>query len=319
MDSVKFEEIYGKEEVIGPGIKRSNKPLLQHLSGLIRTAEQSDDESIRYVAQNFDKIGFVSPFLKISDGPNDYKPAINRLSVGPKAEDSVVMHLVGDVFQRATVKEMPAEVDTFTKEAIQHVKDPNNIGFFKKYVEYLAKDNSGNVTEAERGPVSNVISQVLGQSAFKINTEDNICKLPRMDLAEKSQGPVTQEDVFRSIFASFFALKALNRTEEINKLTKLFGSRFVDLFESQLEKAKDFFELHVKKNIKEIDPLINDPDDRPIGDGELEQNILKVAATASKSGHDVAAREILKEQQREVGLEEQEHYPVRGERKPWVQ
>ena len=316
MDTVKFYGKFGVERVIGNGIKKSNMPLLEHLVDIIRIAEKSDDESVRYISQNFDKISFVSPFLKISDGPNDYKPAINILSIGSEADNSTIMHLLGDVFQRATVREMPAEVDSFTREAIQHVKDPNNIGFFKKYVEYLAKDNSGNVTEAERGPVSNVISQVLGQSAFKINTEDNICKLPRMDLAEKSQGPVTQEDVFRSIFASFFALKALNRTGEINTLTKLFGSRFVDLFESQLESAKDYFELHVKKNIKEIDPLIENPDDRPIGDEELEQNILTVAATASKSGYDVATREILKEQQREVGLEEQEHYPVRGERKP---
>ena len=320
MDSVRFYKKFGKEEMIGSGIKRSNRPLLEHLDSLIRTAEKSDDESVRYISQNFDKITFVSPFLKITDGPNDYKPAINRLSIGPKADNSTVMHLLGDVFQRATVREVPEEAEGFTRDAISHAKDPNNIGFFKKYVEFLSKDDSGRVTEAERGPVSNIIAQVLGQSAFKINTEDNICKLPRMNLAEKSQGVVSQEDVFRSVLASFFSLKALNNTEEINKLSKLFGSRFIDLFERQIESAKDYFELHVKKNIKEIDPLVEEDEPELISDDDLlKQKIGTVSQLATKSGHDVAAKTLLQEREKEEVIEENPHIPERGERKPWAQ
>lgn len=235
-----------------------NEKAVEVFLDMIEKQSKSSDENIRKIAESIDAIGELAPNFIIFEsevgGNSFFMHNFKAFQIAPDCGYDVASHEFGHaVLSMATNTKVPDDFENVILRAKQHALAPENKENFKSYIEFLSKGGAER-TEAEKGPVSDIISSIFQQPGFRVGSFENVCMLPafhqRSYYFDEEKNCMKTKPIFDEDFANIFALKATESTKELETLRGLFGDEFMQVMESQVELVADFFE---KQSTKEQD------------------------------------------------------------------
>lgn len=253
MDEEKIRKKYQREDekdLRGTNIKAMNK-FIEMLS----VHEKSDDSRIRGVAENFELIDKLAPNFTIFQAKECF--FMHNFKAYQISEDTDMLsaahefgHAVLSIMNKT---EVPKDYENIIERAKKHAISPENKEYFKEYIQYLSgkTEKKEERTDAEKGPVSDIISSVFQLEGLRIGTYDNVCWLPskhsRSYYYDEEKGVPNLKNIFDEDFANYYSLKVNNCTQEIETIRNLFGDEFVQVLDGELGKAYEKL-LETKEN-----------------------------------------------------------------------
>ena len=244
-----------------------NTEAMDRFIQMLRQHQKSEDPRIVAIADNFENISKLAPNFTIfqTDNPDNcmFMP---KFKVYQIAKDSNMMtashefgHAVLSIMNDTKVPENYGEVIARAK---QHSISSENKKYFMSYVEYLCgkTENKEDRTEAEKGPLSDIMSSIFQRQGLRIGTPDNVCLFPAYHSREyyfdEKNGEPNQRKIFDEDFANYYVLKVNNCTQEIETIRRLFGDEFINVLDAELEKAYERILILKEKETQERQPDI---------------------------------------------------------------
>lgn len=227
-----------KNDIRGKNIEAVNRFI-----EMLKKQENSTNINIRKIAENFENIDKIAPNFVIFQCPNgtkcNFMKSCNGYQIGTNTSSIVASHEFGHaVLEISGNNKVPNEFEGILERAKQHAKSPEIKEFFKEYIIKICDSNNPDVTEEEKGPVSDIISAVFQVQAFNINREGNTFFLPSSHKTnyyyDENNKDLNLYGIYDECFANFYALESENCIKEINALKNLFGVEFLSLFENAL-------------------------------------------------------------------------------------
>lgn len=234
----------------------TNEKAVEVFLNMLEKQSKSSDENVRKIAGSIDAIGEVAPNFVIFEaqagGNSFFMHNFKAFQIAPDCGYDVASHEFGHaILSMATDTKVPADFENVILRAKQHALSPENKEKFKAYVEFLSKGGAER-TQAEKGPVSDIISSIFQQPGFRVGSFENVCMLPvfhqRSYYFDEEKDCMKIKPIFDEDFANIFALKATEATKELETLRELFGDEFMQVMESQVELVADFFEKQSTKD-----------------------------------------------------------------------
>lgn len=280
MDENKIRKLYQRND---PNDKRGlNEGGINNFIRMLKLHENCRDKSVRSIAEKFDVVENIAPNFTIFESKDDnecfFMHQFKALQIGKNTDPLVASHEFGHaVLSMTTDVKVPENYGEIISRAKAHALSPENKETFKAYIEFLCKYGKEVITDAEKGPVSDIISSVFQEPGLRIGSYENTCIFPSSHsheyYTEKETGTPNLKVIFDEDFANFYALKATNCKKEIETLKTLFGSEFVETLENQLEISAEVFEKEVDKDDKKVNPS----DIMPALQGIKTQDVLNEA------------------------------------------
>lgn len=212
---------------------------------LLSLQKESTDSRINDIAENFGCIDKLAPNFTIFEAKECF--FMRNFKAYQISEDTnmlVAAHEFGyAVLSIMNHTVVPEDYKDIIEKAKQHAISPENREDFRGYIQYLSgkTEEKENRTEAEKGPVSDIISSIFQFQGLRIGSPDNICWLPSSYSREYYYNEEKEEPDYKNIFdedfANYYTLKANNCIQEIETVKKLFGEEFVQVLDGELEKA----------------------------------------------------------------------------------
>lgn len=212
---------------------------------MLHLQEENKDLRISSIARNFEYMGELAPNFTIFQNEKClFMRNFKAYQISERTNMLVASHEFGHaVLSIMNKTEIPENYEDLIKRAKQHAISPENKEYFKEYIQYLCRktQEAERRTEAEKGPVSDIISSVFQFQGLRIGSEDNICILPsshsRNYYYDEEKGKLNLKNIFDENFANYYALKTNNCTQELETVRALFGDEFLQTLDEELEKA----------------------------------------------------------------------------------
>lgn len=265
-----------------------NKGGIDNFISMLNTHENCSEKTVQTIAKNFEAIESLSPNFTIFESSEDKKcffmHQFKALQIGKNTDLLVASHEFGHaVLSMTSGVEVPENFGEILAGAKAHALSPENKETFKAYVEFLCKYGKEVTTEAEKGPVSDIISSIFQRQGLRIGSQDNICWFPASHTHEyytkKDSDEPNLKTIYDEDFANFYALKATDSKKEIETLKTLFGEEFIKTLENQLQKSADIIEKTAEQNKSKLNPA---KDIVPVIQEVKAQEILEVAQAGKK-------------------------------------
>lgn len=245
---MKDEEIrkkYQRDE--GNDLISTNVGAVNRFIEMIHVHERSKDSGIRSIAENFEQIGKIAPNFKIFQGDKCFfLHNFKAYQISENTNMILASHEFGHgVLSIINDTKVPEDYGNVIGRAKQHAISPENKGKFKEYIQYISgkTDRKEERTEAEEGPVSDIISSIFQRQGIRIDTPDNVCMFPSSHSREyyydEERNQPNLKNIFDEDFANYYSLKANNCTQEIETIRNLFGDEFINTLDSELEKISE--------------------------------------------------------------------------------
>lgn len=243
---MKEEEIrkkYQREDSSDP--RGQNVQAMNSFIKMLNLHRESEDANIRNIAENFEHIDKVAPNFTIFQGKDCF---FMHNFKAYQIEENTNMLIASHEFGHAVLSIMnntkvPDDYAEVINRAKQHAMKPENKENFKAYIEYISgkTDAASDRTDAEKGPLSDMISSIFQQPGLRINSFENLCILPsshsRDYYYDSEKNEMKIDKIFDEDFANYYALKANNCMREIETLKSLFGNELIEILDTELEKA----------------------------------------------------------------------------------
>lgn len=225
-------------------LRGTNVGAMDRFIEMLHLHERSTDSHISSIAENFEQIDKVAPNFTIFQGDECFfMHNFNAYQISENANMLVASHEFGHgVLSIVNNTIVPEDYGNVIEKAKQHAISPENKEKFKEYIQYISgkTDRKEERTEAEKGPVSDIISSIFQLQGLRIGTSDNICIFPSSHSREyyydEEKNQPNFENIFDEDFANYYSLKVNNCTQEIETIRSLFGDEFISALNSELEK-----------------------------------------------------------------------------------
>lgn len=230
-----------------------NKIAIDRFIAMIHIHEKSEDPRIQAITNNIVNLKKDFPGFIIFQGERTFfMHQFKALQISTQEDGMVLSHEFGhgvhNMLNRTEVPEGFAEV---VKRARAHAVDPENRENLVGFLEHLCGDSEER-TEAEKGPVSDIISSIFQYPSFnfvKINKAFILPSYHDRDYYFNEETEQMKEDkIYDEDFANFYALKAHNCGKELEELRMLFGDELLQILDEQLEKAASQVSLEKAKD-----------------------------------------------------------------------
>lgn len=236
-------------------LRGTNVEAIDRFIDMLHLHERSEDPRISNIANNIEYIGELAPNFIIFEAKECFfMHNFKAYQISKDTDMLVASHEFGHaVLSIMNDTEVPEDYGDIIARAKQHALSPEIKEIFKDYVQYIAgkTDKKEERTEAERGPVSDIISSIFQVQALRIGTQDNICIFPSSHTREyyydEENNQPNLRNIFDEDFANYYALKVNNCVQEIETIRCLFGDEFVQALDTELTKASERLAL-VKEN-----------------------------------------------------------------------
>lgn len=262
MKEEKIREKYQREDE--SDLRGTNVEAMDKFIEMLRIHEKSEDLRIRSIAENFENIDILAPNFTIFQGKDCFfMHNFKGYQISENADMLVVTHEFGHgVLSIMNDTVVPEDYGDIISRAKQYAISPENKQNFKDYIQYLSgkTDKKEDRTDAEKGPVSDIISSIFQLQGLRIDTPDNVCIFPtshpREYYYDEEKEQPNLKNIFDEDFANYYALKVNNCIQEIETIRRLFGDEFVNVLDTELEKASKRLTI-VKES--EIQESLSDP------------------------------------------------------------
>ena len=226
-------------------LRGTNVEAMDRFIDMLKLHESSEDPRIRGIAENFESVNKLAPNFVIFQSQKCL--FMHNFKAYQIAEDTnmlVATHEFGHaILSIMNNTEVPENFGKIIKKAKEYAISPENKENFKEYIQYLAgkTDQKEERTEAEKGPLSDIISSIFQQQGLRIGTHENICMFPsshtRDYYYDEKKGELNLKNIFDEDFANYYSLKVNNCKQEIETIKKLFGEELIQALDAELEKA----------------------------------------------------------------------------------
>lgn len=259
MDVDKIRKRYQRNE--DTELISNNVGAMDNFIKMLQLHSESKDKHIANIAENFEYINTLAPNFIIFECENKncgFMSAFKAYEISRDTDMLVASHEFGHgVLSIMNDTTVPENYGTIIANAKQHAIAPENRQYFRDYIQYLSgkTDYKEKRTDAEKGPLSDIISSIFQNTGIPIGTPDNICMFPSSHPVnyywdEKKKEPILRK-IFDEDFANYYALKANNCTQELETLRNLFGDEFIQVLDNELTKASNKLELVKESEIQE--------------------------------------------------------------------
>ena len=262
MEEEKIRKRYQRDDE--NDLRGTNVGAIDRFIEMLHLHEESNDIRISSIAQNFEYIDKIAPNFVIFQAKDCFfMRNFKAYQISEDTDMLVASHEFGHgVLSIMNDTVVPKDYGDIIARAKQHALLQENKENFKDYIQYLSgrTDEKEDRTEAEKGPVSDIISSIFQVQALRINTADNICVFPashtRSYYYDDEKDQPNLKNIFDEDFANYYALKVNNCEQEIETLRNLFGDEFIQALDTELTKASERL-LLVKEN--EIQEMAKEP------------------------------------------------------------
>lgn len=228
-------------------LRGTNVKAMDKFIEMLSLHEESTDSRIRDIGETFEYIDKLAPNFQIFQGKDCY--FMHNFKAYQISENTDMLtathefgHAILSIMNNTVV---PQNYDKVIEKAKQHALSSEKREDFKKYILYLSgkTDEQSDRTEAEKGPLSDIISSIFQLPGLRIGSYDNVCIFPsshnRSYYFDEEKGIPKLKNIFDEDFANYYTLKVTNASREIETLRFLFGDEFVQVLDEQLEKARE--------------------------------------------------------------------------------
>lgn len=272
-------------------MRGTNVGAIDNFISMLEAHKNSSDEYIRSIAEHFGEFEKLAPNFVIfeSEDPDKcfYMSNFSAFQIGKETDPLISSHEFGHAVIGVTSKtKVPDDYEGVILRAKEHALNPENKENFKSYITYLCNKENHDRTEAEKGPVSDIISSVFQQPGFRIGSYENVCWLPACHSAEyyfdEEKDAMKVDKIYDEDFANYYSLKANNCEKEIDIIKNLFGDELIQVLDSELLKAAVILERVAERetgeettaldNIKSVITGTREDEIRSISDPEQEHH-----------------------------------------------
>lgn len=252
MDELKFRKKFERTE--NSKFLSENKNAISKVITTCKKMENSKDSSIRYMADNFSEIDVVYPYLKIFNDKNSgFRLIFSSLEISDSADDLTIAHEIGhmingikntqyDELTHSPKISVPEKFEEIVKKAKHNCLGEENKEEFKSYIQHLCKDKE--ISDAEKGPLSDIMSAVFKTAGLRIGNKDNICMFPSHHSVfydNNIDEQTRNEKIYDEIYANMYALKANNCEKELGLLEKFLGEDFINFYDNEISNCIEVF------------------------------------------------------------------------------
>ena len=238
------------------GSQGKNDIAVSRFIDMLHLHEKSDNPYIRRIVENVQNISSLAPNFTIfqSEKSTFFMHQFCALQIKLNSDDLVLCHefghaILGITEQRDETKNNslrnsshvnpPENFEEIVKQANQNAKSTKNIEKFKAYIKYLSDANQSERTDAEKGPVSDIISSIFQTPAFSIENKKHV--LPSYHMRDyyfdEEKGQMKVDKIFDEDFANFYTLTVNNCDKELQILREFLGEEWMHVMETRLEEA----------------------------------------------------------------------------------
>lgn len=236
-------------------LRGTNVGAMNRFIDMLHLHENVEDSRISSIAENFEYVDKVAPNFTIFEGENCFfMHNFKAYQIAENTDMLVASHEFGHcVLSIMNDTKVPDDYGNIIKRAKQHALSAENKEYFKEYIQYISgkTDEKESRTEAEKGPVSDIISSIFQLQGLRIGTHDNVCIFPSSHSREyyydEEKDKPKLDKIFDEDFANYYSLKVNNCKEEIQIIRNLFGDELVQTLDIELQKVSERLEA-VKEN-----------------------------------------------------------------------
>lgn len=230
-------------------MRGTNSVAVNKFINMIHKHLQSDNQNIRAIGENIDKLATLAPNFILFEEQNksaNFMKIFNAMVLGNEAGDLVTDHEFGHAVYKIMCNE---ELDKNDFEGVvdrakANILSKENKEDFKKYIVYLTDRNNKNRTEAEKGPLSDILSSIFRCEQLSLKHQDGTISGPHIFPSYHSHtyyadenGKMKADVIFDEDFANFYALSVNNCTRELNVLKRFLGDEWFQSMQNTLERA----------------------------------------------------------------------------------
>lgn len=245
-------------------LRGTNVGAMNKFIEMLHLHEECEDSRISSIAENFEHIDkLASNFIIFESDDCFFMHNFKAYQISENTDMLVAAHEFGHgVLSMMNDTKVPENYGDIIANAKQHALSPENKQYFKEYIQYISGKTEQKEcrTEAEKGPVSDIISSIFQLQGLRIDTPENVCIFPgshsREYYYDEEKNQPKLDKIFDEDFANYYSLKVNNCKEEIQTIKNLFGDEFVEALDIELEKVSERLEA-VKEN--EIQKESKDP------------------------------------------------------------
>ncbi len=219
-----------------------------------------ENEDIKFFLDNFDKIDKIGEGFTIFETTDiiGYMYQFKALNLTRSLDMLSIGHEIGHVLN--SIKNIITYTDSFGytistpdnfAQLLKDAKDNSkkDIDRIRYYIEYLCKDS--NISDAEKGPVSDIFSAVYQTWGVMVRSKDNICSFPSTHKGFYDKTKNEEEKlgiIFDECFANIFSLLANNKKSELKIIKDFFGEDFYNIFENEIRQSVQIFRSIIEPN-----------------------------------------------------------------------
>lgn len=220
----------------------ANQEAITKFIQMIRAHEKSENSCVREIIAGLDNLQSIAPNFTIFQSPdkNFFMHQFKALTISLTSSDLVMSHEFGHaLLGMINGLQIPEKFEEVVERAYNHSKSTEIIPKLIEYIKRISNPDLPEVTEAEKGPVSDIISAIHLNCAFRIKGEIYILPSyhPRSYYQNEKTGERKIKQIFDECFANIYALMANNHHKELEDIKTLFGEEFFQVMNAELEKA----------------------------------------------------------------------------------
>lgn len=248
------EEIRTRYERDG-GPLGANHNAINLFISMLQKNQKSYDTNVRSICDNIGNLKDIAPNFAIfeTDKTSGFLKFFNALEISKDAPEITMSHEFGHaILKMINQGKIPENFENVITASRSHCIAPENIEQFIKYLDHLCDINNPNRTEAERGPLSDILSSVFQYQALVFKRNGKRYVFPsshkRSYYFDEEKGIRNVENIFDEDFANYFVLVAGNHTTELTVLRTLLGDEWIQTMQTELERAGKNIEMGKEKD-----------------------------------------------------------------------
>ena len=237
----------------------TNLIAIEKFIDLIHLHENCENSDIRNIAENIKNLEELVPNFVIfeNNGKSAYYITFSAYSLGHDSDKLVDAHEFGHlVIHGINGFELNEEKfsDIIKKSRANCISNENKKEF-RQYLEHL--QDRENITDAEKGPVSDILSSVFQYPSLSFKNDDGTISKrmvfpsfhDRKYYFDEEKGKMRTEKIFDEDFANYYCLVLNGCTKELDILRKFLGDEWMLSMEQELEKASKTIQTpNINKN-----------------------------------------------------------------------
>lgn len=227
-------------------IRGTNHGAIEKFISLMHLHENCKSPEIRSIVENIQNLESLAPNFIIFETEKDtnYLIPFSAYSLGRDSTELVDGHEFGHLVIHK-INDFDFNKEKFSdivKRSKANCISEENKQEFRKYVEHLQDKN---ITKAEEGPVSDILSSIFQYPSLFFKNDDGTLSekmiFPSYHKREyyfdEEKGKMKIDKIFDEDFANYYTLVLNGCTNELEILRKFLGDEWMQAMEQELEKA----------------------------------------------------------------------------------